>query len=193
MITSKYILHDTYYTKFIFQNLVHQLIDSKNPHLATIPLESLENHHKIPWKEFPKFVTKIQLRYKQKNDESSLEETWFDSVEVTFNILQVAIITAKNHILEMLINHSANPATIEDYIVYVANPMTYSKGLVRSSISTANALHLAARFNPEALSMILNKEKLDSEEAKKNFWTKASEISGFTPLHNVCLNAVSTR
>ena len=113
MIT-KYILHDTYYTKFIFQNLVRQLIDTKNPHLATLPFESLENHHKIPWKEFPKFVTKIQLRYKQKN-ETSLEKTWFDSVDVTFNILQVAIITAKNHILEMLINHSANPATIEDY------------------------------------------------------------------------------
>lgn len=175
-----------------FQEIVRQLIDSKNLHLATIPFMNLENNHKMPWRKFPKFVAKIQLRYKHEN-ETSLEKIWFDTVDLTFNILQVAIISGKNHILQMLINHDTNPATIDDYVAYITNPTTYSKGLVKSSFSTANAFHLAARFNSEALSIILNKEKLDSDKAKRDFWTQTSKISGFTPLHNVCLNAVSTR
>ena len=183
-----------------FQDLVRQLIDSKNSHLANIPFKNLEKNL-MSWKKFPRFVTRIHLRYNQKSQrkvESCGDQTdgcleKFHSVDVNFNILQVAIITGKNHILEMLINHNEDPASIDDYVEYVSNPMTCSEHLVRSSISVTNALHLAAKFNSEALFIILKKANLDSEQAKRDFWEKASKKSGYSPLHNVGLNAVSTR
>ena len=171
------------------------MIDSKKTHLAKIPFKNLERSYKL-WRNFPKFVTKIQRRCNQNNSncdqiDGTLEK--YRSVGVTLNILQVAIITGKNHILEMLINHTKDPATIDDYVEYIASPDSSSEELKRSSISVSNALHFAARFNPEALYLMLDKANLDTEKAKKDFWEKASKKSGFSPLQNFCLNGVSTR
>ena len=171
--------------------LVKQLIDSKKKHLAKIPFEDLEKRYKIPWRNFPRFITKIQRRCNKKNSKGDQIDGTLEKYPL--NILQFAIITGKNHILEMLINHTEDPAKVDDYLEYVANPTSGFDDLGESSISVSNALHLAARFNPEALYLMLDKANLDTEEAKKDFWQKASIKSGFSPLQYSTLNGVSTR
>ena len=157
----------------------------------------------MDWEKFPTFVTKIQLRYNiQDQDQHPYDDQCdgngrlhkFKLVQVEFNILQVAIIMGRNHILKMLMDHRQNPAKIDHFVEYVSDPCISSSGLARSWISAANAVHLAARFNPEALFIILDKF-LNSGEEKKNFWEKTSKSFGFSPLHNAVTrsNAVSTR
>ena len=175
---------------------MRQFIDSDNLHLASIPFKTLER--KMVWQKFPEFVTKIQLKYNHQDQCDGMLQK-FKYVQVNFSILQVAIITGKNHILKMLMNHKKNPAKIEDFIKYVDSPGTSSNGIARTWISAANAMHLAARFNPEALYSILDKflNNRDSwnQQKKKKFWEKASERDGFSPLHNAVTrpDAVSTR
>ena len=120
-------------------------------------------------------------------------------VRVVFNVLQVAVLMSKNHILEMLMNerqYSPIIAKTDDFVEYINEPIHCCKNVDRSWITAANTLHLAAKFNPEALYMILDKESnLDSEVNRKAFWDKSSLKAGFTPLHNAVTNkdALSTR
>ena len=119
-------------------------------------------------------------------------------VVVAFNILQVAVLMGKNHVLEMLMNEkqNKNPARTNDFVKYISKPSPCCNNVDRTWISAANTFHLAAKFNPEALYMILEKEpRLNSEEERKSFWEMVSEKDGFSPLHNSVTNmdALSTR
>lgn len=137
-----------------------------------------------------------QLTLEEFNDAEKLRKAHL--VWVSFNVLQVAVLMGKNHILEILMNKGRINnaiASTDDFVEYISKPGRCCKNVDRSWITAANALHLAAKFNPEALYMILDKEsKLDSE-LDINFWKRSSMRDGFSPLHNAVTNkdALSTR
>ena len=164
-------------------------------------------------KTFEKLIISVMetafgtMNFKLKSSEEKDESKNDHLVEVAFNILQVAVIMRKNHILEILLKE--NSAGTDDFLDYIDKPSICCENIDRSWISAANTLHLAAKFNPEALYVILDKvANSDTEGERKSrksfwektseremFWKEASRKDGFSPLHNAVTNmdALSTR
>ena len=114
---------------------------------------------------------------------------------VTFNVLHMAILMRKNHILDLVLQTSLTGKDFYDP-VEIDYP-GFKKSPARSWISAANALHLASKFNPKALYIILSKmdlQKKDNQETQ-SFWDLSSKKFRFSPLHSAATNpdALSAR
>ena len=158
------------------------------------------------WKKFPKFKVQVQLRYDSKsiNCSNGSNEDCVDAletfgvVEITFNVLHMAILMRKNHILDLLLQQKEKCPTEKDFneLVDIYYEGFY-KNPAKSWISAANALHLASKFNPKALYIILSKLQLQKKNdlQRKSFWESSTIKFGFSPPHSAATNPddLSTR
>ena len=173
-----------------------QFLRSPSQHLAEIHF----NDFKSDWRKCPIFVTKTKLPTEKiksqigcgKDDvDGPLQPT--SSTEVTLNILQMAILMRKNHILDLILSKSKDlkSPTNDHWFQYVeTNLAKVDKYL---AISCKSTLNLASKFNPEGLYKILQSILKDlNEKDQGHFWEKEPirEI-----LHNAAINAdsLSTR
>ena len=156
-----------------------------------------ETNFKSDWQNIPDFVTKINLKLSPNRDsteDSNVSKDDSDGIAtlsaptaVTFNILHMVIILRKNKILRLILEKMH-----EDTIVVLLNNVKINKtnngkDLEKSWIFSANSLHLAAKYNPEALHMILSHLK----NAPMALEEKFSGLHGVTPLHVAAMNSDS--
>ena len=185
----------------MFQSIIRQFLDSKTEYLAELQYKKLGSKFGNDWRKFPKFKVQVQLRYDSKSQNHSKDNDCFDGLEtfgmavVTFNVLHMAILMRKNHILDLVLQTSLTGTDLHRF-VEIDYP-GFDKNPARSWISAANALHLASKFNPKALYIILSKMDLQNKDnhTTQSFWDLSSKKFGFSPLHSAATNpdALSAR
>ena len=179
--------------KTLFQDNIKAFL---NCNRQTILQELYENNFQSDWKNIPNFVTKVKLRLlpqrsyqpsKSSSDSPDGTELFSTPTEMTFNILHMVIILRKDKILRLLLDKMGFDA----YEVWLhrvkVNFTNIDRDLEKSWIYSANSLHLAAKFNPEALHLILSHLK----DTPMKFKEKFTGLHGVTPLHVAAMNSDS--
>ena len=151
-----------------------------------------EEKFESDWQKIPNFVTTIKLRLhprafcQSRNDADSPDGKFLLSAptEMTVNILHIAIILRKEKILRLILD-KMNINVFEVWF-YEVKFSKISKDFQKSWMYSANSLHLAAKFNPTALHLILS-----SLNDNESFKEKLNELYGLTPLHVAAMNSDS--
>ena len=106
---------------------------------------------------------------------------------MTFNILHMVIILRKEKILRLILNEMDQ----NDYEVWLkpvkVDYTNIDQDLEKSWIYSANSLHLAAKYNPEALHIILSHLK-DTPMKDK---IQLHGVNSLVPLHVATMNSDS--
>ena len=159
--------------------------------------ELYKDNFKSDWKNIPNFVIKVKLRLLPQRNPFQLSRSNSDvpdgtslfstPTDMTFNILHMVIILRKKKILRLILNKMDQ----NDYEVWLnrvkVDYTNIDQDLERSWIYSANSLHLAAKYNPEALHIILSHLK-DTPMKDK---IQLHGVNSLVPLHVAAMNSDS--
>ena len=119
------------------------------------------------WRKVPKLITDVKVPRKCDNRLSCAEPLQDENghmdgsgwTKMKFNILHLVVLLQKNNILKMFLENKDSVAT-EEWLEPVEIDGNFKKR-EKTWILNANLLHIAAKFNPDGLFLILSTLKED--------------------------------
>ena len=144
--------------RFALCRFLHLICEGEALEIATKILflttdATIEKLNKVNWQSF-RFKVKLFLTQKTKREQKHENRGYFDFI-ASFNLVHFVILAQKPELLKFLLD-------FPDQVLTKVNIENESKLVIReeSWIFGASSAHLAAKFFPQGLDLILSKENI---------------------------------